>query len=67
MQSTFKHSKVQGEERRYGGSSRHGMSDPIIGKNPMRIEDMFHVLYRGGFYRGGPILSSAISGIEQAQ
>ncbi|WP_414813261.1 hypothetical protein [Paenibacillus sp. Soil766] len=43
------------------------MSDPIIGKNPMRIEDMFHVLYRGGFYRGGPILSSAISGIEQAQ
>jgi len=24
------------------------------------------VLYRGGFYRGGPILTSAISGIEQA-
>ncbi|NQX67912.1 galactonate dehydratase [Paenibacillus alba] len=42
------------------------MSDQIIGKDPMRIEDMFQVLYRGGFYRGGPILSSAISGIEQA-
>lgn len=42
------------------------MSDHIIGKDPMRIEDMFQVLYRGGFYRGGPILSSAISGIEQA-
>jgi galactonate dehydratase len=42
------------------------MSDYVIGKDPMRIEDMFQVLYRGGFYRGGPILSSAISGIEQA-
>ncbi len=27
------------------------MSDHIIGKDPMRIEDMFQVLYRGGFYR----------------
>ncbi|KQX54673.1 galactonate dehydratase [Paenibacillus sp. Root444D2] len=42
------------------------MSDHIIGRDPMRIEDMFQVLYRGGFYRGGPILTSAISGIEQA-
>ncbi|GFZ85219.1 galactonate dehydratase [Paenibacillus marchantiophytorum] len=42
------------------------MSDYLIGTDPMRIEDMFQVLYRGGFYRGGPILSSAISGIEQA-
>ncbi|MEF3306119.1 galactonate dehydratase [Paenibacillus sp. GYB003] len=42
------------------------MSDYLIGKDPMRIEDLFQVLYRGGFYRGGPILSSAISGIEQA-
>ncbi|MFC5450498.1 galactonate dehydratase [Paenibacillus aestuarii] len=42
------------------------MSEHIIGADPMRIEDLFQVLYRGGFYRGGPILSSAISGIEQA-
>jgi galactonate dehydratase len=42
------------------------MSEQIIGKDPMRIEDMFQILYRGGFYRGGPILTSAISGIEQA-
>lgn len=42
------------------------MSEYLIGKDPMRIEDLFQVLYRGGFYRGGPILSSAISGIEQA-
>lgn len=38
----------------------------LLGKDPFRIEDHFQVLYRGGFYRGGPILTSALSGIEQA-
>ncbi|MFT9848348.1 galactonate dehydratase [Aneurinibacillus sp. REN35] len=42
------------------------LSDYLIGKNPLAIEDHWQVLYRGGFYRGGPILMSAISGIEQA-
>lgn len=42
------------------------LSPYLIGTDPMRIEDIFQVLYRAGFYRGGPILSSAISGIEQA-
>lgn len=38
----------------------------IIGKNPGNIEDVYQSLYRGSFYRGGPVLMSAISGIEQA-
>jgi galactonate dehydratase len=38
----------------------------LIGRNPFAIEDVFQTLYRGGFYRGGPVLSSAISGIEQS-
>lgn len=42
------------------------LKEYLIGKDPLRIEDHFQVLYRGGFYRGGPILMSAISGIEQA-
>jgi len=42
------------------------MSDFLIGRDPRRVEDLWQTLYRGGFYRGGPILSSAISGIEQA-
>lgn len=42
------------------------LSEYVIGKDPFAIEDMFQVLYRGGFYRGGPVLSSAISGIEQS-
>ena len=42
------------------------MSDYLIGKEAGNIEDLWQILYRGGFYRGGPILMSAISGIEQA-
>ncbi|MGP4041115.1 galactonate dehydratase [Gracilibacillus sp. D59] len=42
------------------------LSDYLIGKNPLHIEDHFQVLTHGWFYRGGPILSSAVSGIEQA-
>src|SRR3954470_3439461 len=38
----------------------------LMGKNPMDIEDHWNVMYRAGFYRGGPILMSAISGIDQA-
>ncbi len=38
----------------------------LIGKDPLRIEDHWSMLYRSGFYRGGPILMSAISGIDQA-
>lgn len=38
----------------------------LIGKDPLRIEDHWNVMYRAGFYRGGPILMSAIAGIDQA-
>ena len=38
----------------------------LIGRPANTIEDIWQVLYRGGFYRGGPILMSAISGIDQA-
>ena len=42
------------------------LSDYIIGKDPRQINDIWQILYRGGFYRGGPILMSAIAGIDQA-
>ncbi|MCB2378002.1 galactonate dehydratase [Hymenobacter sp. BT635] len=38
----------------------------LLGKDPRHIEDHWNVMYRGGFYRGGPILMSAIAGIDQA-
>ena len=44
----------------------HEMMDYVVGKDPARIEDIWQELYRGAFYRGGPILMSAIAGIDQA-
>jgi galactonate dehydratase len=42
------------------------LMENLVGKNPLNIEDHWNVMYRGGFYRGGPILMSAIAGIDQA-
>ena len=42
------------------------MAGAIIGKDAANIEDTWQYLYRGGFYRGGAILMSAIAGIDQA-
>ncbi len=40
--------------------------DRVIGADPRRIEDIWQVCYRGGFYRGGAVLMSALSGLDQA-
>jgi len=40
--------------------------DRFIGHDPNRIEDIWQIAYRGGFYRGGPVLMSALAGFEQA-
>jgi len=44
----------------------HELSDYLVGQDPSRINDLWQVMYRAGFYRGGPILMSAIAGIDQA-
>jgi galactonate dehydratase len=42
------------------------MMELLMGKNPLNIEDHWNTMYRTGSYRGGPVLMSAISGIDQA-
>jgi galactonate dehydratase len=42
------------------------LSDYLIGSDPRRIEDTWQVLTKGGFYRGGAVLASAVAGIDQA-
>jgi galactonate dehydratase len=44
----------------------HELGDYLVGQDPRRINDLWQTMYRGGFYRGGPILMSAIAGIDQA-
>lgn len=61
----------------WGEASLEGSSDVVraavaalagqlIGRDPGPIEDHWQVLTKGGFYRGGPVLSSAVAGIDQA-
>lgn len=40
--------------------------DRFIGADPRRIEDIWQVAHRGGFYRGGAVLMSALAGLDQA-
>ncbi|GAA2306155.1 hypothetical protein SVIO_011980 [Streptomyces violaceusniger] len=42
------------------------LTEYLIGQDPTRIEDHWQVMTKGGFYRGGPVLSSAVSGLDQA-
>jgi galactonate dehydratase len=42
------------------------LRDFIVGSDPMQSEHLYQLMYIGSFYRGGPVLGSAISGIDQA-
>lgn len=42
------------------------LRDFLIGRDPLMIEDIWQSIYRNGCYRGGPVLMSAISGIDMA-
>jgi galactonate dehydratase len=61
----------------WGEASLEGHSDAVraaveqfaellVGADSSRIEDHWQVLTKGGFYRGGPVFGSAVSGIDQA-
>src|SRR5215212_12095031 len=42
------------------------LADYLIGKDPLRIEHHWQQIYRSAFFRGGNVLMSALSGIDQA-
>ncbi|WP_458187813.1 galactonate dehydratase [Haladaptatus sp. NG-WS-4] len=57
---------VEGRAKTVRSAVRELMDDYLLGEDPMPVEDHWQTLYRGGFYRGGPVLMSAIAGIDQA-
>jgi galactonate dehydratase len=42
------------------------LAEYLVGRDPLRVEDHWQLLSRGGFYRGGAVLSSALAGLDQA-
>ncbi len=42
------------------------LSDYLVGKDPLRIEHHWQHIYRSAFFRGGPVVMTALSGLDQA-
>lgn len=57
---------VEGRAKTVRAAVEELIDNYLLGKDPHRIEDHWQRMYRGGFYRGGPVLMSAIAGIDQA-
>jgi galactonate dehydratase len=56
---------LEGRERAVA-SAVEELARHIIGEDPTRIEYLWQVMYRHGFWRGGVVLNTALSGIEHA-
>ena len=57
---------VEGRSKTVRAAVEELLDGYLLGEDPGRIEHHWQRMYRGGFYRGGPILTSAIAGIDQA-
>ena len=53
------------KEKALVGAVEHA-KEALVGKDPSRIEQLTHDLYRDAYWRGGAVLMSALSGIECA-
>ena len=53
------------KEKAFLGALEH-IKEYLVNKNPFEIEKHFHNIYRDAYWRGGPVLSSALSSVEMA-
>ena len=54
-----------GKEQALVGALRE-LETYLIGADPFQIEKLWSLMYRHAFWRGGPVLSGALSGVEHA-
>ena len=53
------------KENAFLGALEH-IKEYLLGKNPLEIEKHWHSIYRDAYWRGGPVLMSALSAVEMA-
>lgn len=53
------------KEKALFGAVEH-IKEYLVGKNPMQVEKHYHDIYRDAYWRGGPVLMSALSAVETA-
>jgi galactonate dehydratase len=53
------------KEKAFLGALEH-IKEYLVGKNPCDIELHWHSIYRDAYWRGGPVLMSALSAVEMA-
>ena len=53
------------KEKAFLGALEH-IKDYLIGQDPRDIEKHWHTIYRDAYWRGGPVLMSALSAVECA-
>ena len=53
------------KEKALIGAVEH-IKEYLVGKNPLDIEKHWHAIYRDAYWRGGPVLMSALSAVEMA-
>ena len=56
---------LNGSEPVVAEALRH-ITPLLIGRDPQRIEDLWHLIYRHGYWRGGPIFMAALAAIDFA-
>jgi len=57
---------VNGRELAVVSYLRDHIAPTLIGKDPMRIEDIWQYLYKGAYWRRGPITMAAVAAIDMA-
>jgi mannonate dehydratase len=57
---------LNGRELAVASALRDHIAPLLIGRDPDRIEDIWQMLFRGTYWRGGPVLMTALAGIDTA-
>jgi len=57
---------LNGRELAVASYLRDHLAPQLVGRDPLRTDDTWHYLYRGAYWRRGPVTMTAIAGIDTA-